>query len=42
MEKKTFKTSLFGYSKTSVCEYIAQINEEFSQRLMDVSEENKK
>lgn len=30
-----FQTSLFGYSKKSVCAYIAEINEEFSQKLLE-------
>ncbi len=28
-------TSVFGYRKSSVCEYIAQINEEFSQNVLE-------
>lgn len=42
MEKKLLKSALFGYSKTSVCEYIAAVNEEFSQKLMESAEEHKK
>lgn len=30
-----FQTGLFGYSKKSVCAYIAEINEEFSQKLLE-------
>lgn len=30
-----FQTSLFGYSKKGVCAYIAEINEEFSQKLLE-------
>lgn len=33
--KEILKSSLFGYSKKSVCEYIAGMNEEFSQKLLE-------
>ena len=33
MQNKLLKTSLFGFSKTDVCEYIAKINEEFSTKI---------
>ena len=43
MERKTlFKTKLFGYSKSSVCEYLAQINDDFSQRLRDITAQHQK
>lgn len=42
MEKKLLKNGLFGYSKTSVCEYIAEVNEEFSRRLLEANEEHRR
>lgn len=42
MEKNIMKSAFFGYSKTSVCEYIAKINEEFSRQLLELEKENKK
>ncbi|MDO4316347.1 MAG: hypothetical protein Q4C45_11265, partial [Oscillospiraceae bacterium] len=30
-----FQTSLLGYSKKSVCAYIAEMNEEFSKKLLE-------
>lgn len=39
MEKGILKDSLFGYSKSEVCAYIARMNEEFSQRLLVKDEE---
>ena len=42
MEKRILKASLFGYSKTSVCEYITKVNEEFSEKLIAISDEHKK
>lgn len=42
MDKRFLKNALFGYSKTSVCEYIAQVNEEFSNRLLSLTDEHKK
>ena len=41
MEKRLLKTALFGYSKTDVCEYIADVNAEFSKKLLTLSEEQK-
>lgn len=41
MDNKILKTSLFGYSKASVCEYIAQVNQQFSEKLMTATAENK-
>lgn len=40
MDTKTLKSGFFGYSKTSVYEYIAKMNEEFSQKLIDAMAEN--
>ena len=34
MNKETLKSALFGYSKISVCQYIATMNEEFNAKLM--------
>ena len=34
MGKETLKNALFGYSKISVCRYIATMNEEFNAKLM--------
>ena len=34
MDKKILKSALFGYSKISVCQYIATMNEEFNAKLM--------
>jgi len=39
MDNLLLKKSLFGYSKTSVCEYIAKQNDDFSKRLMTVMED---
>lgn len=36
-----FHTSLFGYSKTSVNDYISRLNEEFSQKLLKKDWEHK-
>ena len=41
MENKMLKTGFFGYSKTSVCEYIAQVNKEFSDKLFLAAAESK-
>lgn len=38
MDNNTLKTGLFGYTKISVCEYIAQVNQEFSDKLLEVTE----
>lgn len=40
MDKKAFKNSFLGYSKTSVCEYIARINEEFSRKFLSTIAEH--
>ena len=34
MDKDILKSALFGYSKISVCQYIAKMNEEFNAKLM--------
>ena len=34
MDKEILKNALFGYSKISVCQYIATMNEEFNAKLM--------
>lgn len=38
---KLFATSLFGYSKKNVGDYIGRMNEEFSQKLLAKDQENK-
>ena len=38
MDKEILKTALFGYSKISVCQYIATMNEEFNAKLMAETE----
>ncbi len=35
MDITMLKSGLWGYKKSSVCEYIARVNEEFSHKLMD-------
>ena len=42
MELKSLKTTLFGFSKKDVCEYIAQLNEEFSRKLREANEGKEK
>ena len=42
MDKGIIKSAFFGYSKTSVCGYIASINEEFSRQLLELEKEHKK
>lgn len=42
MDKGIIKSALFGYSKTSVCEYIASVNEEFSRQLLELEKEQKR
>jgi cell division septum initiation protein DivIVA len=41
MKNKIFKTSLFGYSKTDVCNYITKMNEEFSQKFEELTTAHK-
>ena len=38
MDKEILKTALFGYSKISVCQYIATMNEAFNAKLMAEAE----
>ncbi len=38
---KQFRSSLFGYSKQSVNAYITQLNEEFSQKLLEKEQEGR-
>ena len=38
MDKEILKSALFGYSKISVCQYIATMNEEFNAKLMAEAE----
>lgn len=40
MDITMLKSSLWGYSKSSVCEYIAAMNEDFSHKLMATVKEN--
>lgn len=40
MNITNFKTSLFGYKKSDVFEYIAQMNEEFTQKLLEAVQEH--
>ena len=42
MDNISLKSAFFGFSKTSVCEYIAQINQEFHEKLFAAAEESKK
>lgn len=42
MNHTSFKTVLFGYSKESVCEYIAGLSEEFCQKLVDALEDQER
>ena len=39
MQNKLLKTSLFGFSKTDVCEYIAKINAEFNEKIDGIHKE---
>ena len=38
MDKEILKSALFGYSKISVCQYIATMNESFNTKLMAETE----
>ena len=40
--EKVFQSSLFGYSKKSVIAYVAEMNEEFSRKLLEKDLENKR
>ena len=42
MKNKLFKTTLFGYSKTDVCNYITKTNEEFNNKLEEITEMHQK
>lgn len=42
MESNLLKKSFWGYSKISVSEYIARINQEFSQKLRDTAVEHER
>ena len=33
MQKKLLRTSLFGFSKTEVCDYIARVNDEYNDKI---------
>ena len=35
MDKDILKSAIFGYSKISVCKYIATMNEEFNEKLIE-------
>lgn len=39
--REVFQNSLFGYSKKSVCAYVAEMNEEFSKRLLEKDMEHR-
>lgn len=42
MQRKLLKTTLFGFSKTEVCEYIARVNDEFNGKLDEVNRTHSK
>ena len=42
MDKGIIKSAFFGYSKTSVCEYIADMNEKFSHQILELENEHRK
>lgn len=42
MDKGIIKSAFFGYSKTSVCEYIADMNEKFSHQILELESEHRK
>ena len=42
MQRKLLKTTLFGFSKTEVCEYIARVNDEFNGKLEAVNQTHAK
>lgn len=42
MQKKLLKTSLFGFSKTEVCDYIARVNDEFNSKIDLITAEHTK
>lgn len=42
MQKKLLRTSLFGFSKTDVCDYIARVNGEFNSKIDLITAEHTK
>lgn len=42
MQKKLLRTSLFGFSKTEVCDYIARVNDEFNSKIDPITAEHTK
>ena len=42
MHKKLLRTSLFGFSKTEVCDYIARVNDEFNGKIDLITAEHTK
>lgn len=42
MQKKLLRTSLFGFSKTGVCDYIARVNDEFNGKIDLITAEHTK
>lgn len=42
MQKKLLRTSLFGFSKTEVCDYIARVNDEFNCKIDLITAEHTK
>lgn len=42
MQKKLLRTSLFGFSKTEVCDYIARVNDEFNGKIDRITAEHTK
>lgn len=42
MQKKLLRTSLFGFSKTEVCDYIARVNDEFNGKIDLINAEHTK
>lgn len=42
MQKKLLRTSLFGFSKKEVCDYIARVNDEFNGKIDLITAEHTK
>ena len=42
MQKKLLRTSLFGFSKTEVCDYIARVNDEYNDKIDLITAEHTK
>lgn len=42
MQKKILKTSLFGFSKAEVCDYITRVNSDFNDKISTLSAEHAK